>query len=360
MTRSDTIAARASGSHAPSVASTYAISPVDDLTEWDRLVATTEAATFAHLGRWRDVMESFGGHENRYRVARDETGRLAGVLPLVRLRSRLFGQHLVSLPFLNYGGPVGDPGARQALTMDVLSQASTLGMDTVALRARHAIDGFPSAARKVTVLLDLAPTVDEMWQGRFNAKLRTKIKRPMRDRMETCFGLDQLDAYYEVWSHNMRDLGTPVLPRAFFERIVAAFPDLVMIGATRFAGRPVAAGFGFVWRDEFEMTWSSALSEFGAAKPNMLLYWDFMRELISRGIRTFNFGRSTPGSGPHDFKRAWGGMDVALPWFEWPAREADGTRNSNVMRLAVAFWQRLPIAIANRLGPVVSPHLPWW
>lgn len=339
---------------------TCTVSALENATEWDEFVSRTASASFAHLAGWRDVIEATGGHECRYRVARARDGRIAAVLPLVRLRSPLFGRHLVSVPFLNYGGPAGELDASVALVNDAMSQACALRASSLVLRSRHRLPGADESARKLTVLLDLAPTVDEMWEQRFNSKHRTKIKRPMRDGMATTFGADQLDAFYEVWSHNMRDLGTPALPRAFFERIVSAFPSLVVIGATRLKGRPVSAGFGFIWRDEFEMTWSSGLSQFDAAKPNMLLYWDFMRELIGRGVRVFNFGRSTPGSGPHKFKQAWGGVDVPLPWIEYGGGGAQGTRDSDALKLATHVWQRLPLPVASRLGPLVSPHLPWW
>ncbi|MGH7679941.1 MAG: GNAT family N-acetyltransferase, partial [Gemmatimonadaceae bacterium] len=177
--------------------------------------------------------------------------------------------------------------------------------------------------------------------------------------MTTRFGPDQLDAFYDVFAHNMRDLGTPVLPRRFFERITAALPASVVIGATYLKERAVAAGFGFIWRDEFEMTWSSSLKELRASKPNMLLYWDYMRELIGRGVRRFNFGRSTPGSGPHEFKLSWGAADEPLPWIQWP-EGGGGSGDSRAANFASTIWRRLPLGVTNALGPMLARQLPWW
>jgi hypothetical protein len=146
--------------------------------------------------------------------------------------------------------------------------------------------------------------------------------------------------------------------RARFERVISLFPELVVVGATYWKEQVVAAGFGFCWNGEFEMTWSSSRRELGSMKPNMLLYWDFMSHLIHRGMRTFNFGRSTPGTGPHEFKLAWGGKDVALPWIEWP--NDGGARPGFAARVATACWRRLPIRVANRWGPRVARALPWW
>lgn len=282
------------------------------------------------------------------------------MLPLFRLRSRLFGHHLVSVPFMNYGGPCGTDVAREALVAWAMDEARRSRVDSLLLRTRSVVPGaFPRSTSKVTVVLPLRDTADEMWLKAFDAKFRNKVKRPQRDGMTTRFGSEHLDGFYEVFAANMRDLGTPVLPRRFFEGIVRVFPDLALVGVTYWKDRPVAGGFGFTWREEFEMTWSSSLKELRASKPNMLLYWDFMRELIGMGVRRFNFGRSTPGTGPHEFKRSWGGVDEPLPWIQWP-EGASGAGESRVAAAASAVWRRLPIAVTNAVGPAVARQLPWW
>ena len=327
--------------------------------EWDAFVTHAPDASFCHLWGWREVIGGVMGHEPVFSAAWGGDGSLRAVLPVYRLRSPVFGSHLVSVPFMNYGGAVGDAPARALLTSRALEDARRAGDDSLLLRTRAEVPGFPVSSTKVTVVLPLAESADEMWNKRFDAKFRNKIKRPQRDGMETRFGVEHLDAFYDVLAHNMRDLGTPILPREFFTRIIAEFPGMVLVGATYWNGRPVAAGFGFMWRDEFEMTWSSSLKEARAAKPNMLLYWDYMRELIGRGIRRFNFGRSTPGSGTHEFKLSWGGRDEPLPWVQWPDGQG-GAGDSRVATLAAAVWRRLPLAVTNSLGPTLARQLPWW
>lgn len=293
--------------------------------------------------------------------ARDaEAAPLAGILPLFHLHSPLFGHHVVSVPLLNSGGPIGTPAARQALAAWALDHARREGAKSVILRSRTAVPGdLPRDASKVTVLLGLPESADTMWQKSFDAKFRNKIKRPQREGMETHFGVEHLDAFYEVFAANMRDLGTPVLPRRLFERIVAALSSHVLLGVTYWKGRPVAGGFGITWRREFEMTWSSSLREVRAAKPNMLLYWDYMRTLIAQGVKVFNFGRSTPGTGPHEFKLSWGAVDEPLPWVQWPGRQG-GAGEGGVAGAASAVWRRLPVGLTRAVGPTVARQLPWW
>lgn len=334
---------------------------ISDGAAWDALVEKEPGASFCHLWSWREVIEGEMGYRARYVAARREAdGRLEAVMPLFELRSRIFGNHFVSVPLMNYGGPCGTPAGRQQLTAWAIGEAQRRRVASMVLRTRAAVPGdFPTSSTKVTVILPLRDSADDMWNKAFDAKFRNKVKRPQRDGMTTMFGARHLDAFYDVFATNMRDLGTPVLPRRVFERIVASFPELALIGVTYLRERPVAAGFGFMWRDEFEMTWSASLKELRASKPNMLLYWDYMRELIGRGVKRFNFGRSTPGTGPHEFKLSWGGADEALPWIQWPAARADAAEH-RIATAASAVWRRMPVRLTTTIGPSVARQLPWW
>ena len=342
----------AAAEHAPAVTAQV------ERAEWDAFVERSPDASFCHLWGWQDVISGVMGQQAVFRAVRDTAGALTGILPLYRLNSPLFGTHLVSVPFMNYGGPLGEAGAQRALAQWAQQEAQATGARLL-LRSRGAIPGVAHTASKVTVVLPLGTDADAMWNKAFDAKFRNKIKRPQRDGMTTRFGPEHFDGFYDVLAQNMRDLGTPVLPREFFRRIIEVRPGEVLIGVTYLNERAVAGGFGFIWRDEFEMTWSSSRKELRASKPNMLLYWDYMRELIGRGVRRFNFGRSSPGSGPHEFKLSWGGRDEPLPWVQWP----DGgtsSGDSKAATLAASVWRHLPLAVTNSFGPTLARQLPWW
>lgn len=327
---------------------------------WDAFVARTAGSSFCHLAGWRDILSDVLGAECLYWVATGSDGAWEGILPVVRVRSRLFGHYLVSLPFLNYGGPLGSPAAQQRLAQEAVSEAMRSGADLLELRTRE--DGdlkLDVSSRKITVVLDLPATVDELWKD-FTSKLRNQIRRPRKEGMVTRFGLNQREAFYEVFARTMRDLGTPVLPAALFERIAATFPSEVVFGAVYWGDRPVAAGCGFVWSGEFEMTWAGARRETRGIGSNMLLYCSFMEEMIARGVRAFNFGRCTPGGGTHVFKRQWGGHDVPLPWrqFARNGRAATPSPRDSAFSWGPRLWRRLPLPIANLLGPRLVRFLP--
>ena len=333
----------------------------DDPTAWDALVRATPGASFGHLSAWRGILREALGLESVYLTAAAADGSLAGVLPLVRIRSRLFGHSLVSMPYLNEGGPIGTPAARRALLEGAVLEARRSGAGLLELRTRaaqEAVTGTGAARHKVTVLLELPDTAEELWSKRLPSKLRSQIRRPQKEGLVARFGPELRDAFYQVFARNLRDLGTPVHPRAFFDAIAAALPEQVVFGAVFAGDVAVAAGCGFLWQGELEITWAGSLREHKRAAPNMLLYWAFMEEAIRRGARTFNFGRCTPDGGTHRFKQQWGGADVELSWVRWPERGAEPpSADGAAFRLATRAWQRLPLGLANRLGPVLARRI---
>jgi FemAB-related protein (PEP-CTERM system-associated) len=332
--------------------------------EWDSFASSRSDSTFCHLHGWSTVMEKALGHECPYLAAADGTGAVRAILPLVRVRSALFGHYLVSMPFLNYGGALGTTEATRFLHDEATALAARSGADLLELRTRVDVDApsLTTNTRKVTILLDLPDDAERFWKEGLGAKVRSQVRRPQKEGMVARFGVGERDPFYEVFARNMRDLGTPVLAKAFFEQIAAVLPDSVEFGAVYLGDTPVAAGCGFVWKDEFEMTWASSLREFNRRAPNMLLYWSFMERMIQRGLKVFNFGRCTPEGGTYRFKKQWGDTrDVPLPWQQWSRSGLSATPNpdgSPLFELATRVWSRLPLAVANRLGPRLSRALP--
>jgi FemAB-related protein (PEP-CTERM system-associated) len=337
------------------------VQPFEDGAAWDSLVSELGGGTYAHLWGWREVMRGALGHESWAWSAVDGGGRVQGILPLVRVRSRLFGDYLVSMPFINYGGPLGTPEAREALGAHAREEARRLGVDLLELRSRTPVPGdLVRSDRKVTVLKELPETSEELWEKGLKAKLRSQVRRPMKEGMSASFGPELLGDFYDIFAVTMRDLGTPVLPRSFFESILMHLGEHAVICVVAHEGRPAAAGFGFAMGDALEITWAGALRELSRKAPNMLLYWAMMEESIRRRVAFFDFGRCTPGSGTHRFKRQWGGEDHPLPWAVWSASgvAATPTPTGRKMELATRAWSRLPVGVTRVLGPRLSRSIP--
>lgn len=331
---------------------------------WDRFVDAAPGATFCHRAAWAPLLAEILEAEPLYRVARGPDGEWKAILPLFRVRSLLFGHYLVSVPFLSYGGALGSEEARRLLVQDAAREARQSGADLLEVRSREPLEPPPlpleANPRKVTVLLDLPPDAETLFHEDLRSKVRGQVRRPLKEGMEVRFGTDQVEPFVRVFQRTMRDLGTPVLSATLFRRLPEAFGREVTFGAVWFRDRPVAAGCGFRHGEELEMTWAGALREYSNLAPNMLLYWAFMERAVEQGLQRFNFGRCTPGSGTHRFKKQWGGRDEPLPWLQWSQRGVSATPNPDSGRYAAAIeaWRRLPLPAANRLGPPLARKLP--
>ena len=328
--------------------------------EWDACVRGADGWTHFHLYGWRGVMERTPGHECIYLAARDAAGALAGVLPLVRVASPVFGRFLMSMPFVNYGGPLGTDEAVRALVDEASRIAQQRGITLLELRSRRELPiALPVSHRKITVVLDLVPGDTDKVFNTFKAKLRSQIRKPQKEGVTVRFGADQVRPFYDVFARHMRDLGTPAQPRALFENIAAAFPDDAWFGCAYAGDAPVACGCGFAWNGEFEMTWASALSAYNALAPNMALYWAFIERATQQQLRVFNFGRCTPGSGTHRFKQQWGTRDEQLWWYQRAeGAAATPSPDDGAFSWGPRLWKKLPLPIAGVLGPRIVRYIP--
>jgi FemAB-related protein (PEP-CTERM system-associated) len=330
--------------------------------EWDAFVQAAQGWTHFHLHGWRPVIEGVFGHECIYLAARDERGHMEGVLPLVRVKSLLFGHYVVSMPFLNYGGPLGTDAAMRALVTHAVDLARNDGAKLLELRSRIALPvDLPVSHRKITVLLDLASGGPEKLFAGLKAKVRSQVRRPQKEGVAVRFGADQVAPFFGIFAHHMRDLGTPTQPRRLFETIAEQFGEDVWFGCAYLGERAIACGCGFRWGGEFEMTWASALVEFNQIAPNMLLYWAFLERAAKESLTVFNFGRCTPGGGTHRFKQQWGGRDEPLFWYQHAAgggEAATPSPDDGAYSWGPRIWKRLPLSLATALGPRIVRGIP--
>jgi serine/alanine adding enzyme len=334
-------------------------SPVSE-EEWDSFAVRQKGYTHFHRLRWRAVIERVFGHQCVYLTSRDAAGNLSGILPLVRVRSVVFGHYLVSMPFLNYGGPLGTDEGIQALVNEATAIARNGKVTLLELRSRVPLDiPLGVSHRKITVILDLPEKSDSLFR-RFDGKLRSQIRRPQKEGVTVEFGVDQVAPFFSVFARHMRDLGTPTQPLALFREIAEQFPEDCWFACAYLDGKPIAGGCGFRFGDEFEMTWASSLRAYSRQAPNMLLYWACMERAIAMGVKRFNFGRCTPGAGTYRFKMQWGGREEPLWWYGLGATPGATTPSprDGAFRFGPRLWRRLPASIATAVGPSIVRYIP--
>jgi FemAB-related protein (PEP-CTERM system-associated) len=333
-----------------------------DESEWDEYVQRHPDGSIDHLWRWREVFSRVFDHQSTYLAVR-RGGAVSGILPLVQFRSRLFGRFLVSVPFLNYGGVLAsDAAAAEALVAEARKVALRFGASHVELRhTTREFGDLPYRAHKLKLTRPLPARTEALW-ATVDRKVRNQVRKAQKDGLTAQTGhADLIADFYAVFSRNMRDLGTPVYPRSLFVETATRFPRELRTYVVRLGRVPVAAGIALRFKDVVIVPWASSLREYRQHCPNMLLYWTMLEDAVQQGATTFDFGRSTIGAGTHQFKLQWGAQPTPMHWeyvLLTRATAPDHGPYNPKFAAAIAAWQRLPLWLANAVGPAIVRNIP--
>ncbi len=335
----------------------------------ERLAALTAFALAdrpAPLSRhpaWLTVLRDGLGHEV-YALEATACGEPCGFLPLALVDSFLFGRYIVSLPYLNSNGVVAHSSdVAASLVSRAVQLADELGAKHLELRhetpVEHpALDS--TLTSKVHMRLALPGSADALWKG-FDPKVRNQVRKGEKPGFRVAWGGQELLApFYAVVAENMRDLGTPVYGRALFESILSTFPADAELCVAFDGAKPVAAALLLHGPGVTEVPTASSLRAYNPACVNMLLYKHLLERAVDRRQAVFDFGRSTEDGPTHKFKKQWGATPHPAAWqFYTRGRGASDMRpdNPKYARL-IRLWQRLPVGVANVVGPAVVRGIP--
>jgi FemAB-related protein (PEP-CTERM system-associated) len=327
---------------------------------WDEFVAACPEATFFHRAGWAEVLCQAFGHEAHFLFA-ERNGVIQGVLPLGQIRSRLFGNALISTPFCVYGGVATvDASARAALEQAAIERARALGVDHLELR--HAQPRHPDWPAKRELYVTFRKAIDPDPEVNLKAiprKQRAMVRKGIDAglRGEIDAGVDRLFAAY---SESVRNLGTPVFARQYFATLKTVFgPDCEVLTVTH-QDRLVASVLSFYFRDQVLPYYGGGTVLARDLKGNDFLYWELMRRACGRGARLFDYGRSKVGTGSYSFKKNWGFTPEPLHYeFQLvKARELPDVNPLNPKyRLFIEGWKRLPLPVSRWLGPFLARSL---
>ncbi len=323
---------------------------------WDDFVLGRANGTFFHLAGWKRVIERAFGHRTYYLIA-ERDGVVTGVLPLTLVKSLLFGSSLISNAFAVRGGPIADdPDSLHALENEAVGLMEATAAPVLELR-----DFSPSRAAWQTrsnlyasFRRPLERSVDDNLKS-VPRKQRAMIRKGIRNQLKSEID-DDVGRLYRIYAESVRNLGTPVFSKSYFRILREEFRTSSDIITVTRSGRAVASVLNFYFRDEVLPFYGGGTRTARALAGNDFMYWEVMRRACERGYRTFDFGRSKIGTGSYAFKHNWGFEPAPLA-YQFRLRVGRSMPDLNPLNpsfgMLIAAWKQLPLAVANRLGPLI-------
>ncbi len=317
-----------------------------------------------HLPAWSVAVARGCGQRSHYLVAEGARGDVVGVMPLTEVRSALFGKVLVSAGFGVDGGILADDARIVGLlAAESWRIAQDLGCTSMEVRggARPGPEWQVDDSHYLGFVADLASDDDAQLLA-IPRKQRAEIRKALDTALDIRFGggPEDLKAHYAVYAESVRNLGTPVFPRRLFAEVLREFGQSADILTVHHAGAPVASVLSLYWKGTVYPYWGGGTFAARALRANDRMYFELMRHARTRGCRRFDFGRSKVGSGPAAFKKNWGFKGEPLVYYDRVAEGAqarDASPLNPKYRLKIALWKRLPLFVANRIGPVIAKGL---
>lgn len=335
-----------------------------EIPEWTEYVESHPDSTFYHKAEWKEVIEKSFGHKTYYLMAMDGDS-VAGILPLVHIRSLLFGSILCSMPFLNFGGICADNEETEKF---LLKEAETILREVNGdyLELRHIKKSradIPSKTHKVSMTLELNSDPDVLWNN-FKTKHRTNIRRAAKNGLEIKVGTKELlKDFYAIESTGWRDLGTPFYRMSFFNNILEAFENSVEIYLVIYQGRPIATAFNGLFGDTVDGMWTYSLKEFAKLQTTYFIYWEMIKRACQEGYKQFHLGRSTNETGATFYKKKWNAVTRQLYW-EYILNKSKGSKlpelnvDNPKYQFAINSWKKMPVWFTKMIGPRIAKNIP--
>jgi len=333
-----------------------------DASAWDAFLGEAPVSSFYHLFAWKGINEQSFGHRCFY-LAAVEGERIVGVFPIVFIQSRLFGNILCSMPFVNYGGPcVPGAEAQIALLKEAESIVQEFSADYLEIRGTRKIEAdLPVSEHKVSMTIDLHRDPDVIWQA-FEKKHRKEIRHAYKQDLRVEHGgSEYLDIFFDIMSESWKSLGTPFYDKTYFRNIFSAFPDSARIFVVYQGGVPISVAFNGFYRKCAEGMWLGSRPDYRKYHPGYVHYWEMIKYACENGFEKFHLGRSTVESGGEFFKKKWNAYPTQLYW-QYILGSKKGIPQLNVdnpkYRVAIGAWKIMPDAMTRAIGPFLAKSIP--
>lgn len=323
--------------------------------KWDAFVNKQKDATFYHQIGYKKVIEETFGHKPYYLIAK-EKNRWLGVLPLFSIRSKLLPSCLVSLPFTGYGGALGQN--KDILLIGAKKILKKENLDYLMLREKK--EKVENPPKRATLILKLEKDEEKIWQ-KLDKKTRNLIRKAKKFNLTSRVGHQELDNFYRVWSANRRDLGTPALPKKFFQNLLAEFPKAINFLVICHQQKPLAGMLLVAFGDTVEGLYAGSPKKYRRFAPNMLLYYQAILWARKNNFSCFDFSPSETNASHFQFKKQFNGEMVKVD-YQIYSKKGDlsptSLKESKKIILLRKIWQKLPVFLANKISPLIAKDIP--
>ena len=331
----------------------------NDYKKWDSFVDSCPNATFFHKSAWQPIIEQSFNHKTFFMYAEDE-GEIKAILPLAQNKSLLFGNSLCSLPFCVYGGVASiSDDATTALHEAAAKLATDLNVDHLELRyMTESNASWDTKDLYVTFRKEIDPD-PEVNMLAIPRKQRAMVRKGIKAGLTTEID-DNISRFFDIYSLSVRNHGTPVFKKKFFQLLKENFKDDCEVSVVIKDNVPISSVMSFYFRDEVLPYYGGGTLEARKYKGFDFMYWDLMQRCCQNGIKIFDYGRSKKGTGSYSFKKNWGFEPADLP-YQYKLIKATEVPDVNPLnpkyQLFIKMWQKLPLPVANTIGPFLSRSL---
>ncbi len=336
-----------------------------DEPAWDGYVESHPLGLPQHLAGWQRILQQSYGYATPFLLARQDT-QIVGVMPLFIVRSPLLGTTAMTTP----GGLCADDETAAAALIDrarAIARQAGAGRLILHDSRRDWEAGLQTTTHHVHWEVELADDVETMW-SRVGNSIRRQVRLARRNelRVEIDRSGDSLPAFYEVFRRFTHELGTPVFGRHFLEQVISHLPDHFTIVVVYRGHEPIGGYIQLLLGQTVYGTWGASLRDYLKLRPTYLAHWSIMEDAVRHGYRCLDMGRSPTGSNASNYKRQWGGLSqpiyqqVSSLRSDAPAESIiDRTQSDGTFGLVRRLWPRLPLPVAQFLGPKLRRHLPF-
>lgn len=332
----------------------------DQVDAWDSFVEQNRDATFFHRAGWRTVLEKGLGHKAHYLYVVDKSDRIQGIFPLGEVRSFLFGHSLISVPFCVYGGIAAQSDAAYDKLLNAATELATrLNVDYLEVRNPRPLgDPWKTKQLYVNFSKEIDPDPEQNMLA-IPRKQRAMVRKGIKAGLESSLD-DGVDRLHEAYSESVRNLGTPVFPKSYFQILKDVFGDACEVLTICKDEELVGSVMSFYFRDQVLPYYGGGTFKARSLKGNDFMYWELMRRGSEKGVRVFDYGRSKRDTGSYSFKKNWGFEPAPLDYqyFLVRASEVPDINPTNPKyQLIIRIWKKLPLSLTRIIGPFIAKNL---